>query len=62
MAKGPLKDSIIVQEFNKHPVCVLPKGFYMDDRRWDLLWRAYDEKGAPLTSADLARLFDNEQR
>lgn len=45
---------------NQELVCVLPKGFWFDDDRWQSIWAAFDNKGATLNMADLSEMFPDE--
>ena len=57
---GKLIEPKVITDFNNNPVCILPKGFYFDDQRWDRIWALFDEKGESLTMQDLLTLFPDE--
>ena len=57
---GKLKEPMVITDYRREPVCILPVGFYFDDDRWEKIWQRFDEKGAPLTREDLLNLFPEE--
>jgi len=57
---GKLKEPMVITDFRREPVCILPVGFYFDDDRWEKIWRRFEGKGAPLTREDLLALFPDE--
>jgi len=57
---GKLKEPMVITDYQKEPVCILPVGFYFDDERWEKIWQRFDEKGASLTHNDLRELFPDE--
>ncbi len=57
---GKLIEPKVITDFNNMPVTILPKGFYFDDERWEVIWAEYDKKGESLTSDDLKRLFPDD--
>ncbi|MDH5764902.1 MAG: hypothetical protein OEZ38_02710 [Gammaproteobacteria bacterium] len=57
---GKLLEPKVITDFNNKPVCILPAGFYLDDSRWDLIWRAFDNKGESLTIEDLRKIFPDD--
>jgi len=58
--KGKLKEPRAITDHQQEPVCILPVGFYFDDQRWELIWERFEEKGEPLTHADLRELFPDD--
>jgi len=58
---GKLIEPKVITDFNNEPVCILPKGFYFDDERWDMIWSFFDKKGESLTMEDLLTLFPDEE-
>ena len=61
MSAGKLIEPKIITDLDQKLVCLLPTGFYFDDKRWDRIWEYYDEKGDTLSMADLKTLFPNEK-
>ena len=61
MSAGKLTEPKIITDLDQKLVCLLPTGFYFDDKRWDRIWEYYDEKGDTLSMADLKTLFPNEK-
>lgn len=57
---GKLIEPKVITDFNNNPVCILPKGFYFDDERWETIWAFFDEKGESLTMQDLHDLFPDD--
>lgn len=57
---GKLTEPRVITDHRKEPVCILPTGFYLDDRRWEAIWQRYEEKGESLTHDDLRELFPEE--
>ena len=57
---GKLIEPKVITDFNNKPVAILPKGFYFDDYRWDMIWQRFEEKGESLTMADLHQLFPDD--
>jgi hypothetical protein len=57
---GKLKEPMVITDYRREPVCILPIGFYFDDDRWGKIWQRFDEKGASLTRDDLIELFPEE--
>jgi hypothetical protein len=57
---GKLKEPMVITDYRREPVCILPVGFYFDDERWEKIWQRFDEKGASLTREDLLKLFPEE--
>jgi hypothetical protein len=57
---GKLKEPMVITDYRREPVCILPIGFYFDDDRWEKIWQRFEEKGAPLTREDLLALFPDE--
>ena len=57
---GKLIEPKVITDFNNQPVCILPKGFYFDDSRWDMIWAFFDKKGESLTMEDLFSLFPDD--
>jgi hypothetical protein len=57
---GKLKEPMVITDYRREPVCILPVGFYFDDDRWETIWQRFDEKGAALTREDLLTLFPEE--
>ena len=51
---------MVITDYRREPVCILPVGFYFDDDRWETIWQRFDEKGAALTREDLLALFPEE--
>ncbi len=60
MSSGTMKRAALIQDFNGNPVRFLPKGFVLNDKRWERSWRVYERKGAPLTSDNLRWLFGDD--
>lgn len=58
---GKLIEPKVITDFNNLPVCILPKGFYFDDDRWDMIWAMFEKKGESLTMEDLYELFPDEE-
>ncbi len=58
---GRLIEPKVITDFNQELVCVLPKGFWFDDVRWQSIWATFDEKGATLSMADLREIFPDEE-
>ncbi len=58
---GKLTEPKVITDFNNLPVCILPTGFYFDDKRWEMIWQRFDEKGESLTMEDLKTLFPEEE-
>jgi len=58
---GKLIEPKVITDFNNNPVCILPKGFYFDDLRWDKIWALFEEKGESLTMEDLYILFPEDE-
>lgn len=58
---GKLIEPKVITDFNNNPVCILPKGFYFDDERWDMIWAFFDKKGESLTMEDLYTLFPDDE-
>ena len=61
MSAGKLTEPKIITDLDQKLVCLLPTGFYFDDKRWDIIWEYYDEKGDTLSMADLKTLFPDEK-
>ncbi len=61
MAAGKLTEPKIITDFQQKLVCLLPTGFYFDDKRWDIIWARFEEKGDTLSMADLKELFPDEE-
>ena len=61
MSSGKLIEPKIITDINQRTVCLLPKGFYFNDERWDLIWKRFDEKGDTLSMVDLKKLFPDEE-
>lgn len=61
MSAGKLIEPKVITDLNQKVVCLLPTGFYFDDRRWEIIWDYYDEKGDTLSMADLKKLFPDEE-
>jgi hypothetical protein len=57
---GKLKEPMVITDYRREPVCILPVGFHFDDERWEKIWQRFEEKGAPLTRDDLTELFPEE--
>lgn len=58
---GKLIEPKVITDFNNKPVCILPKGFYFDDERWEMIWQRFDQKGESLTLEDLKQLFPDDE-
>ena len=58
---GKLIEPKVITDFNNKPVCILPKGFYFDDERWDMIWAVFEKKGESLTMEDLYTLFPEDE-
>ena len=58
---GKLIEPKVITDFNNQPVCILPKGFYFDDDRWEKIWAFFDKKGESLTMDDLFSLFPEDE-
>jgi len=61
MSAGKLIEPKVITDLNQKVVCLLPTGFYFNDKRWELIWQRYDEKGDTLSMADLKILFPDEE-
>lgn len=61
MSAGKLTEPKIITDLNQKVVCLLPVGFYFDDKRWEMIWDYYEEKGDTLGMADLKTLFPDEE-
>lgn len=61
MSAGKLIEPKIITDLNQKIVCLLPIGFYFNDKRWEMIWDQYDKKGDTLTMADLKTLFPDEK-
>ena len=61
MSAGKLIEPKVITDLNQKIVCLLPTGFYFDDRRWEMIWERYDKKGSTLSMADLKELFPDEE-
>ena len=61
MSAGKLIEPKVITDLNQKVVCLLPVGFYFDDKRWEMIWQQYDKKGETLTMADLKELFPEEK-
>ena len=57
---GKLIEPKVITDLNQKTVCLLPIGFYFDDKRWELIWQQYDIKGDTLSMADLKEMFPDE--
>lgn len=57
---GKLREPMVITDYRREPVCILPVGFYFDDARWKMIWARFDEKGEALTREDLVELFPDE--
>jgi hypothetical protein len=57
---GKLREPMVITDYRREPVCILPVGFYFDDARWEMIWARFDEKGEALTREDLVELFPDE--
>jgi hypothetical protein len=58
---GKLKEPMVITDYRREPVCILPVGFYFDDERWELIWARFDERGEALSRDDLLALFPDEE-
>ena len=58
---GKLIEPKVITDFNNLPVCILPKGFYFDVQRWDMIWAKFEEKGESLTMDDLFIMFPDDE-
>ena len=58
---GKLIEPKVITDFNNLPVCILPRGFYFDDERWDMIWTLFEKKGESLTMEDLCALFPDDE-
>lgn len=61
MSAGKLKEPKVITDINQRVVCLLPKGFYFNDDRWEMIWGRFEEKGDTLSMADLKKLFPDEE-
>lgn len=61
MAAGKLVEPKVITDLNQKIVCLLPIGFYFNDKRWEMIWDRYDKKGDTLSMADLKELFPEEE-
>lgn len=57
---GKLREPQVVTDYHGDPVCILPRGFYLEGDRWEAIWALHERVRRPLTSADLLELFPNE--
>ena len=56
MTAGKLVEPKVITDLNQRIVCLLPVGFYFNDKRWEMIWERYDKKGDTLSMADLKEL------
>ena len=61
MSAGKLIEPKVITDIKQKVVCLLPTGFYFNDKRWEMIWQQYDKKGSTLTMADLKALFPDEK-
>jgi len=61
MSAGKLVEPKVITDINQKVVCLLPVGFYFDDKRWEMIWQQYDKQGDTLSMADLKKLFPEEE-
>ena len=61
MSAGKLIEPKVITDINQRIVCLLPKGFYFNDTRWELIFERFEEKGDTLSMADLKKLFPEEE-
>ena len=57
---GKLAEPKIITDLDQKVVCLLPTGFYFNDKRWEIIWEQYGKKGDTLSMADLKELFPDE--
>ena len=57
---GKLTEPRVITDHRREPVCILPRGFHLNDERWEAIWKRFEEKGAALTHDDLRELFPDE--
>ena len=60
MSAGKLVEPKVITDLNQKVVCLLPTGFYFNDKRWAIIWDQYEKKGDTLSMADLKDLFPDE--
>ncbi|MCG6936576.1 MAG: hypothetical protein LJE83_00175 [Gammaproteobacteria bacterium] len=60
MTAGKLVEPKVITDLNQRIVCLLPVGFYFNDKRWEMIWERYEKKGDTLSMADLKALFPDE--
>jgi len=60
MTAGKLVEPKVITDLNQRIVCLLPVGFYFNDKRWEMIWESYEKKGDTLSMADLKALFPDE--
>lgn len=58
---GKLIEPKVITDLDQKTVCLLPTGFYFDDKRWEIIFDQYEKKGATLSMADLKNLFPDEE-
>ena len=58
---GKLIEPKVITDYNNQPVCILPKGFYFDDQRWEMIWALFEKKGESLTMEDLHSMFHDDE-
>jgi len=60
MSAGKLIEPKVITDLNQKVVCLLPTGFYFNDKRWEIIWQRYEKKGDTLSMGDLKELFPDE--
>jgi hypothetical protein len=61
MSAGKLVEPKVITDLRQRTVCLLPVGFYFNDKRWEMIWDRYEKKGDTLSMADLKELFPDEE-
>jgi len=61
MSAGKLTEPKVITDLKQRVVCLLPVGFYFNDKRWEMIWDHYEKKGDTLSMADLKELFPEEE-
>jgi tRNA(Leu) C34 or U34 (ribose-2'-O)-methylase TrmL len=56
-----LNQPYVITNIKQELVCVLPKGFDFDDKKWQKIWDEYDRKKSTLHMQDLKNIFPYEK-
>jgi len=55
-----LLEAKVLTDFNNDPVCILPRGFLLNDERWELIWSLHEKLNRFINHDDLRALFPDE--